>query len=184
MLKLFVRVTGQAQTSGKIASLMERMRNLGPAYLRSGVVALTSFQGHIREDGPGWPPQASGPDGEVNQKGSLLYRTGALFRSLQLGGEGNVDEEIIGGIRVGTNLKTPDGQYSIGRLMQEGTGPITPKHAKLLVFEVNGHKVFARATRGIPKRPFVYFDAQTAEKIRGVFATYIMGQPTGGLPPA
>lgn len=174
-MRIGIQVTGFAKVRGAYAALGQRARNLSPALLRGGVVILTDAQQHIRDGGPGWPPTVE------TSMGSALYRTGALFRSLQVGGEGNIDQEISGGIRVGTNLMTPDGRFSIGRLMQYGTGPIRPVHAKLLVFEVNGQKIFSRGTKGIPPRWFLYVNSQTAERVRGVFANYIMGQMGGTL---
>jgi hypothetical protein len=154
-----------------------RLQNLEPAYLRGSVVVLTAAQGHIRADGPGWPPTAE------TESGSSLYRTGALFRSLTIGEDGNVNQSIPGGIRVGSDLKTPEGDYSIARLMQYGTGPIKPKNAKLLVFEINGTKIFSKGTKGIPARRFLYWDQTTAQQVLGVFASYIMGRPFGGITP-
>lgn len=178
-MKFSIRVTGGEQARGKLAELGDRLKNLAPAFLRSSVVVLTAAQGHIRDQGPGWPPEAI-----PNDQGSLLYRTGALFRSLQLGGPENISEEIAGGMRVGTRLKTPDGQYSIGQLMQYGTGPIRPKHGSLLVFEINGVKIFSRGTKGIPPRRFLYWDSTTANQALGVFSSYIMDRPMGATPTA
>lgn len=83
-------------------------------------------------------------------------------------------QDLGNGVRVGTNLMTPDGTYSIGRLMQYGTGPITPKNGKFLVFEVNGQKIFSKGTKGIPARPFLFIDDEDAQRVRDVFASHIV----------
>lgn len=172
-MRISINVEGLAQSRGKIAELGRRLRNLRPARLRAGVVVLSSFQGHIRDQNGGtWPPTVE------NERGSPLYRTGALFRSLTEGAPGNVDEEVGETLRVGTNLRTPDGRFNIARLMQYGTGPIKPVRAKFLVFEVNGQKIFSKGTRGIPARPFIFIDSQTAEKVVGVFSSYLRGEFT------
>jgi len=171
-VKLSIRVAGADKIRGKLAAMGARLRDLGPAYLRSSVVVLTAAQGRIRADGPGWPPTAE------TERGSPLYRSGALFRSLQVGGEGNVQEILANGIRVGSNLRTPDGQYNIARLQQYGTGPITPKNGKLLVFEINGHKVFSKGTKGVPPRPFLFISGDDAQRVAGVFSSYVMGGGT------
>lgn len=144
-----------------LAGLAQRLRDLGPAFTRSSVVVISAAQMHIRDDGPGWPATVE------QSKGSALDRTGALMRSITA-------TPLANGIQIGTNLRTPDGKYNIGRLMQYGTGPIKPKNGKLLVFEVNGVKIFSRGTKGIPARPFLFFDQQTAQRVMGVFESYLM----------
>src|SRR5579883_659798 len=152
-MRFGVRVSGSDKVRGALAALSERVKDLHPALLRASIVPLTAAQGRINAQGPGWPPPAMDYG-----KGELLHRDGALFRSFTVGDSANVQEDIPGGIRVGTNLRTPDGRFNIGMLMQYGTGPIKPKRGKFLVFEVNGQKIFSRGTKGIPARPTLYWD--------------------------
>jgi hypothetical protein len=169
-VKFEIRVTGGPAARDKLAALSAKLANKPPWLLRAGIVVLTAAQGHIRDqDGGSWPPAAMDYG-----SGSLLYRTGALFRSLTIGAEGNVTQQIPDGIQVGTNLKTPDG-YSLGRLMQFGTGPIKPKNAKMLAFSVNGQMIFSRGTKGIPGRRFLYIDPSTAERAVAAVASEIQG---------
>lgn len=127
----------------------------------------------IRDKNKGtWPPQSVGPDGNTETKGTLLDRTGALMRSITA-------TPINGGVQIGTNLRTPDGGYNIGRLMQYGTGPIEAKSGKLLCFEINGVKIFTKRTKGIPARPFLFLTSDDAQRVMGVFESYIMGGVSG-----
>lgn len=182
-MKISVTVSGGQQTRDELAKLAENARNLKPAYLRMGVAVLTDAQGRITDGGPGWAPQASGPDGEGNPTGTLLHRNGALFRSLTENAEGNVMQDIPDGLRVGTNLRTPDGKYAIGQLMQDGTGifgpsgqPIRPTNGKVLSFMVGGRKVFVRSVKGSPKRPFLYISEVGAKKYVSILLQRLRGE--------
>jgi phage gpG-like protein len=150
---------------GEYAAMAERAQNLRPGILRGALVGIATAQGRIRDGGPGWAPTVE------SSSGSSLYRSGALFRSLTMGAPGNVMEDIPGGIRIGTNLKTPSG-YNIGALMQYGTGPITPKNGRFLRFVINGTVVFSRGTKGIPARPFMFWDQPSAQRAAKVVADY------------
>lgn len=162
-------MTGLGKLRADITALLDRTRNLGPAYLRAATVVLAAAQYRIRsKNGGTWQPEAI-----PNSQGTLLNRTGVLMRSLTVGGSGNIYRDTSNGVRVGTNLRTPDGQYSIGELMQYGTRPIKPT-GKFLVFEVNGQKIFSKGTKGIPARPFLFIDEKTATRTRDVFAAYIL----------
>jgi hypothetical protein len=183
-VNISIEVTGAKAARDQFALIGERARNLHPAYLRGGVVAMTAAQGRIRTKGDGqWAPQAF----DVG-KGSLMYRTGALMRSFAIEdmsgapGEGAVVENLPDGIKVGSNLKTPDGKYTIARLMQDGTGiygpkgqPIKPQppNKALMVVLPDGSAFFRRSVKGSPKRRILFIDDKTAKKIAGVFATYI-----------
>lgn len=170
-MRVNVRILGAQQVRDEIAGMANRMRNLRPAYLKAGTVVLTAAQQRINADGPGWPGTVE------TSHGSPLQRTGALLRSLSIENA----TELPNGIRVGTNLMTPDGRFNIGRMMQQGTGiygpsgsPITAKNGKALRFEVNGKIVYARSVKGSPPRPFLFIDSATAEKISGVFGQYVL----------
>lgn len=170
-----IRLVGLQKIRDDIAGIRARITDLGPAYLRAAMVALAAAQYRIRDKNEGsWPPTLE------TSRGTSLNRTGALMRSLTIGGAGNLYTEIDGGIRVGTNLRTPDGGYSVGALMQYGTGPIRPTSGKFLVFELNGQKIFSKGTKGIPARPFLYIGEQDAVKIQAVFAEHIVGGDHGG----
>lgn len=176
-----ISVSGMRELRAWAQAYTQRLRNLGPAFARAAVVVLTDAQGRIRENGPGWAPTAE------SGFGTSLQRTGALFRSLTMGGSGSLFAEIAGGVRVGTNLMTPDGRYNIGQLMQYGTGvygprgsPITPTTGKFLVFDLNGSKIFAKSVKGAPARPFLYIDHDTGVKVRSVFASYVRSGDAGG----
>lgn len=172
-MRASVNITGLQKLRNRIARMANNLRDLKPAYLRSGVVVLTAAQQRINADGPGWLPTIE------TSRGSALQRTGALLRSLSI----DQAEMLPDGIRVGTNLRTPDGKYGIGRLMQEGTGiygpsgqPITPNKGRFLAFEVNGQMVYARSVKGSPPRPFLFIDDSLANKVLTVFAQHVQGR--------
>lgn len=153
-----------------VAQIRNRLVELEPAFMRAAAVVLTAAQMRIRTKGNGtWAPQAF-----PNPQGTLLNRTGTLMRSLSVGGMGNILDDIPGGIRVGTGVKTPGGLYSIGYLMQEGVKPIRPVKGKFLVFTVGGQKIFSKGTKGIPARPFLYVSEDDANRVRSVFDAYIL----------
>ncbi len=162
-------MSGLAALKARVQAIRAQTQDLAPAFLRASMVLLASAQYRIRsKNGGAWPPEAI-----PNSQGTLLNRTGALMRSLTIGAYGNLYTTIDGGVRVGTNLRTPDDSYSIGEIMQYGTGPIKPK-GKFLAFEINGHKIFSRGTKGIPPRRFLFVSDQDAEKAKNVFASYVM----------
>lgn len=169
-----MRLTGDRELRDRLASLAGRLRDMNPGLLRAGVAVLTDAQGRIRSKGDGsWAPTLE------TQRGTSLFRSGALFRSLTIGAPGNIEQEIPGGLRVGTDLRTPTGNYSIGVLMQGGTGvfgptgqPIKPR-GKFLVFNLNGSKIFARSVKGSPPRPFLYIDDAGAKKVQSILADYV-----------
>jgi len=174
-MKFKVDVVGLKQLRAKIQGMKQRLGDMEPASIRAGVVVLTAAREHIEGRGGGsWVPTLE------TEKGAPLFRTGRLMNSLTMGAEGNV-ARIEGGnsITVGTNLATPGG-FSIGRMMQEGTGiygprgqPIVAK-GRALTFVVNGRRVFARSVKGAPKRPFLWIDDHIANAVRDVYANYIM----------
>lgn len=169
-MKLNINITGAAATRDKLAALADRLRDLNPAYSRSALVVLTAAQGRIRADGPGWWPTVE------TEMGSPLQRTGALFRSLTMGDSSNLQQQLPNGIRVGTALKTPDGKYNIGVLMQYGRKAITAKPGKTLSFVVNGKRVFVKSVGAAPPRPFLFIDEKVAQQVAGVFAARIRGE--------
>ena len=179
-MKISIEVIRAKDSRDRLAFIAEHAKNLHPAYLRGAVIAMTAAQTRIRtKNGGTWEPQAF----DVG-KGTLMHRTGALMRSLSMSGDassGNVVEDLPDGLRVGTNLKTPDGRFSIARLMQYGTGvygptgqPIKPKNGKALMIVLpDGSAFFRRSVKGSPKRPFLFIDDKTAKKIAKAFAKYI-----------
>lgn len=175
-MKISLVVKGGQQARDAVAKLAERARDLKPAYLRAGVAVLTDAQGRIDAQGPGWKPAAMDYG-----SGTLLHRTGVLYRSLTENADGNIMQDIPGGIRVGTGLKTESG-IPIGVLMQDGTGiygptgsVIRPK-GKVLAFMAGGKKFVVRSVKGSPKRPFLYITQQGAKKVAQIFADRIMGR--------
>lgn len=178
-MKINVTISGAQQTRDSLAALAGRMRDLKPAYLRAGAVVLTDAQGRIDAQGPGWTPAAMDYGA-----GTLLHRTGALYRSLTEGAEGNIEENLPNGIRVGTGLQTKSG-LNIGRLQQFGTGifgtrtraqPIKPTSKKALVFTGDGKSIIRRSVKGIPQRWFLYINQQTAQKAASVFMQRVRGE--------
>lgn len=160
-----------------ITGVIERAKNLAPGFKRAAMVFLSVVQQRIRTKNDGtWP------SGVEQLRGTLLFRTGALMRSLTLGGEGNQYEEITEGVRIGTNLRTPDERFNIGKLMQFGTGiygasgsPIKPKKpGGALRFSLNGKKVYAKSVKGSPKRPFLFFDTPTSTKVGNALMGWIL----------
>lgn len=178
-----MRIVARLIDSGvreQISGMRARLAYLGPAYLRAAVVVLAAAQMDIRNkvgpDGGSWAPTLE------TQQGSSLYRTGALMRSLTVGGDGNVFVDQATGVAIGTNLRTPDGQYSIGELMQYGRGPVKPKNGKMLRFQLNGQTIFSRGVGPAPPRPFLGFNDQIADRVRSVFLSYLINGAidTGG----
>jgi len=178
-MNISVHVSGGVNARNRLAGFAARMGDMQRPFLRAGVVVLTAAQSRIRQDGPGWAPTFE------TARGSPLQRTGALFRSLTINDPGNQAEDIPGGLRVGTNLRTPDGRFNIGQLMQYGTGifagrgPITPKNGKFFRFVVNGKVIFARSIKGSPPRPFLFIDEPTAQRVMGVFVNWVRGGEYG-----
>jgi hypothetical protein len=60
--------------------------------------------------------------------------------------------------------------------MQYGRGPIKAQPGKMLRFVVNGKVVYAKSVKAAPARPFLFVDAQTAEKVVNVFAKRVRGE--------
>lgn len=170
-MRFKVDVVGLAQLRARVAGMRQRLGDMGPASIRAGVVVLAAAREHIKGQGGGsWPPTVE------TSRGAPLFRTGRLMNSLTMGAEGNVTR-IEGGsaVVVGTNVK-------YARWMQEGTGiygptgaAITPKNGKMLMFVINGQRVFAKSVKGSPKRPFLWIDEPIAGAVRDVYARYIMG---------
>lgn len=176
-MKITVDVTGASHARDELAAMSARMRDLNPAYLRAGSVVLTDAQGRIDTQGPGWKPAAMDYG-----SGSLLHRTGALYRSLSENATGNITENIPDGIRVGTDLKTKSG-LNIGRLQQFGTGifgprsqPIKPTSKKALAFSADGKSFVRKSVKGIPQRWFLYISKRTAQKVASVFVQRVRGE--------
>lgn len=171
-MKFNVKVT---RRSGILAEMVARARNLPPAFKRGAILLLTDAQGKIRSKNDGtWKPTLE------STFGTALFRNGALFRSLTYGAAENLFADIPGGVRVGSNLRTPDGRFNIGRLMQEGTGIYGPRGRKIeakpgrrLAFRVNGGMIFARSVKGSPARPFMYIDEENAQRVGAIFLRYV-----------
>lgn len=175
-MRISIEVTGAQAARDKIASLAARMRDLRPAYLRAGVVVLRTAQKRIDAEGPGWPPAVAPPQNKRGKViGTLLHRTGALYRSLTENAEGNVTQDIPGGIRVGTNLRTPDGKYSIGVLQQYGTGVYNVRGLYPARKHTKSGKP-SKMVRGIPSRKFLFIDQPTAQRVVAVFAQRVRGE--------
>lgn len=175
-MRISLTITGAQRARDTLASLATRMRDLHPAYLRAGLVVLRTAQARIDASGPGWPPAAAPPTNRTGKVvGKLLYRTGALYRSLTEDAAGNVVQDIPGGIRVGTGQRTPDGKYAIGLLQQQGTGVYNARGLYPARTHTTSGKP-AKLVRGIPPRRFLYIDAPTAQAVAGVFAARVKGE--------
>jgi hypothetical protein len=168
-----IQLTGLPEAKEKLALLRSRLQNLSPVIKRIGVMELASAQGRIETGGDGsWAPTAE------SSFGSTLNRTGTLLRSLTVGGGGNLFEDIDHGVRVGTNLTSPDG-WSIGEMMQKGTGiygrgtPIEPLNGKKLAFMLNGRPVFAHEVKGSPPRKFLFISDEDARRAVEIAKNYI-----------
>ncbi len=149
--------------------MRDRSENLAPAYQRAALVIFRAAKDHIKSGGgeSPWAPNSTGT--------SLLIRTGRLINSLAVGGSNSVVEIDGGGVTVGTNV-----QYA--RYVQEGTGiygpggtPIVPTSSKFLSWiGADGNRIFAKSIQGSPPRKFLYIDQPQADRIRAVFADYIV----------
>ena len=146
-MNISVNMQGVQALNKRVGLFNERLSNLGPAFASAAVAVLDDAQMQIRLGGdPPWAPKKR-PNGLP-----LLVQKGSLKQSLQAGQPGAV-EEIIGGIRVGTDI-----EYA--RTQQEGTD-----------------RAGARRNAVIPARPYLFRDPDAlAVKIRQVFAAYIAGK--------
>jgi phage gpG-like protein len=177
-----MQVTGMAELRQRIEAMKARAADLKPGLTRAAMVVLRAAQDHIKsgagDQGP-WAPNQTGTP--------LLWRSGRLMNSLTIGGEANLLNLTDSSVEVGTSVK------NYPRWMQEGTGiygptgkPIFPKNGKWLAWggeageggQIVGGTV-VRSIKGSPKRRFLYIDNAQAERIRAVFADYILkGLPT------
>lgn len=136
-----------------LLKLRSRLDELHPAFLRAGAVALRAAQARIMDKNGGtWAPAKVDPKNRKGQViGSLLFRTGHLFRSLSVGGEDSLVQDISGGIRVGTNLNNKGRPYPI--YLQKGAPKIN-----------------------LPPRPFLFLDERTVNGIKEVFTNHVWGR--------
>ena len=129
----------------KLASMQERLKRLDPAFMRAAIVVLKRAQDRIRSGGDGnWPPVKAPP---TNRRG--LVQGSTLYRT------GTLFRSLtVGGS--GSLYETIANGVRVGtnvpyaRYQQEGT------------------------RRGIPPRPFLLIDDETAGKVVKTFARYIM----------
>lgn len=150
-------IEGMDKLLADVAALKARVSNQGlrPALLRAGIVELKAATERIDAGGPGWAPNLT--------RTPILHKTGALLRSLTVGGSMNVDNIQDTTITVGTNL-------NYARYLQEGT----TSHARGT--PLSGMKQGPRRYRtgGMPARPYLFIDEQVATKIRDIFSSYVM----------
>lgn len=99
-------------------------------------------------DGKPWKPL----NPILTRVGQPLRNTGRLYGSVQVRRDGD-------GFVVGTNLRTPGGEYSLGAIHQYGAH-IEPVRGRYLVWAPAGMKglVFAQSVT-IPARPFMPVNA-------------------------
>jgi phage gpG-like protein len=146
----------------KVQAIQDRVANLQPALLRAGIVVLKAAADRIDSGGPGWAPNITGTP--------LLHQTGRLLSSLTIGGPDDIADVSSTSITVGTNV-------AYAGWLQVGTGifgpsgqRIKPTTAKALAF--NG--MMFSSIAGSPARPFLFIDANVAETVRTVFASYVL----------
>lgn len=153
--------------------MRERSQNYRPGLTRSALVVLKAARDRIVAGGPGWVPNQSGTP--------LLWKTGRLINSLQLGNDGNATDYIgDDAVKVGTRVP-------YAKWLQDGTGiygptgqPITSKTGKALAFMIGGKKIVRRSVKGSPARPYLFIDDNVAHVVLNVWRTYIMeGVPNG-----
>lgn len=150
-------IEGMAQLQADIAAMKARLAadGLRPALLKAGIVGLKAAAERIDAGGPGWAPNRTGTP--------LLHKTGALLRSLTVGGAMNIDTIEGATITVGTNL-------NYAEYLQTGTsghGRGSP---------LMGLRQGPRRYRsgGMPARPFLFIDEQVATKVREIFSSFVM----------
>ena len=168
-----MNLSGVDKLKAKLGGIKSRIANPEPGLKRAAMVVLKAAKEHIKSGGPGWAPNQTGTP--------LLFQSGRLINSLQLGADGN-DTELRGNtIYTGTNVP-------YAKFLQEGTGvfgpsgtPIRPKNGRALAFEVNGKMVFAKSVKGSPARPFLYIDDHVAQVVNQVYKRYIMGASDADL---
>lgn len=151
-------IGGLADLRARLDAMKSRLgvsgEGLRPALLRAGIVALKAATQRIDAGGPGWAPNRSGTP--------LLHKTGALLRSLTVGGPMNVDDVQNASITVGTNI-------SYAQYLQNGTsshGRGTPLSGMR-----QGPRQYFHG--GMPARPYLFIDAQVAQKVRDLFSSYV-----------
>jgi hypothetical protein len=161
-----MQVTGMAELRARIEAMKARAADLKPGLTRAAMVVLRAAKDHIKSGAGDQGPWAQ------NQTGTpLLFRSGRLINSLTIGGADNLLNLTDSSVEVGTSVK------NYPRWLQEGTGVfgptgqrIFPKNKKALAWE--GHVV--KSIKGTPPRRFLYIDNAQAERIRAVFANYIL----------
>ena len=159
----------------RLDKIKDNTANLDPALLRAGAAVLKSAKQHIDYGGdPAWKPNLSGTP--------LLRKTNVLYNSLTEAASGNVTETSGAQIRVGTNV-----YYA--RWLQDGTGvygtrgsPITSTDKKALKFKIGGKVVYAKSVKGVPKRPYLYFDEQNTRAVARIFGDWVLAKDTEGTP--
>jgi hypothetical protein len=164
-----IEIDGIPQLRSYLDGMIERSRNLEPALLRAGVIALDSDKKRIEEGGPGWPPNKTGTP--------LLRRTGHLFNSLTAGAADDVLAVNGDTVEAGTNT-----YYA--RYLQDGTrGRIRRRREDRLSAMLGGSGFLkhsgAERSGGLPPRPFVLIDEKVAQAVRKVFADHVFGGSDG-----
>lgn len=138
--------------------------------MRAALVVLKFAQQNIAVGGPGWAPNISGTP--------LLRRTGRLINSLALGGDGNIDDISGMSIRVGTSVPYA-AWLQDGTGVYVGHGPIRPRNARALAFEVGGAVMMRKSVKGVPSRPFLYITDPVAQRVIGVWQSYLLTDSPG-----
>ena len=153
-----VQATGIAELRARLNGMKDRAANPAPGLLRAGMVVIAATKAHIKQgagdQGP-WPPNQTGTP--------LLFKSGRLINSLTVNVTGNTAE-------VGTNV-------FYARWLHEGTGVFGPSGKRIFptkkkALAWDGHVV--KSIAGTPKRRYLYLDDQQADRIRAVFAQYIL----------
>jgi phage gpG-like protein len=160
-----MQATGLAELRARIEAMKARSADMKPGLTRAAMVVLRAAKDHIKSgsgDQGSWKPNMTGTP--------LLFKSGRLINSLTIGVPENKLDVSGNSVEVGTNIP-------YGRWNQEGTGiygptgqPIFPTKKKALAF--NG--IVVKSIKGTPKRRFLYLDQQQAERIRAVFASYVL----------
>jgi hypothetical protein len=126
-----------------------------------------------------WRLKQAGAFGPANK----LIATGALRDSYRVkGAKGHLEDIDVAArtVRVGSDLKTPDGKYSLARIHQDGTRAYTivAKNGKLLRFLASqGKTVYTRSVEhpGLVARP-VRIREEDIAAIKAAWRAHLLGQ--------
>jgi phage gpG-like protein len=142
----------------RLSNMRTNLDDLSVPLMRAGVYARDRAIWRIKQQGGDqqWPATVRG--------GHIGIDTGRMWQSI------GISQSDAASVTVGTNVR-------YAGWFQRGRGPIVPKKAKFLRFEINGTVYFSRGVGPQPPRPFLLLTDYDRAKIRAIFVRHIMARP-------